>query len=32
MGKKNRYWLLARRPIGQDFASALELVEDEIQP
>jgi NADPH-dependent curcumin reductase CurA len=29
MGEKNRYWKLVRRPVGADYASALELVEDE---
>lgn len=28
--EKNRYWLLARRPIGNDYSSALELVEEAI--
>jgi hypothetical protein len=30
--KKNRYWVLAKRPSGNDYASALELVEEEIAP
>ncbi|GAA4621767.1 NADP-dependent oxidoreductase [Actinoallomurus vinaceus] len=29
MGEKNRYWRLTRRPIGDDYASALDLVEEE---
>jgi NADPH-dependent curcumin reductase CurA len=32
MVKKNRYWMLARRPNGNNYASALELVEEEIPP
>ncbi|SHE39913.1 hypothetical protein SAMN05444392_101325 [Seinonella peptonophila] len=31
MAKLNRYWKLARRPVGNDFASALELVEHELE-
>ncbi|NUS72426.1 MAG: NADP-dependent oxidoreductase [Corynebacteriales bacterium] len=30
MGEKNRYWVLARRPVGNDYSSALELVEEEL--
>jgi NADPH-dependent curcumin reductase CurA len=32
MVEKNRYWVLAKRPIGNDYASALELVEEKIEP